>query len=109
MKLRRECGCAGVRSSGTEWIRQSGLAVDGDDWDARVMMLQRELSPPVFVAVVNYRRPLIASRVGCASARKLFFSSARWGWGSERGRGLAGRAITSTRGRKNVILILGRW
>ena len=72
------------------------------------MKLRRELSPPVFVVVVNYRRLLIASRVGCASARKLFFSSARWGWGSERGRGLAVRAITSTRGRKNGILILGR-
>ena len=35
------------RLGGTEWIRQSGLAVDGDDWDARVMMLRRELSPPV--------------------------------------------------------------
>ena len=49
-----------------------------------------------------------SSRVSCASARKLFFSRARRGWGSERGRGLAGRAITSTRGRKNGILILGR-
>lgn len=71
------------------------------------MKLRRELSPPVFVAVVNYRRHLIASRVSCASARKLFFSSAGRGWGSERGRGLEGRAITSTRGRKNGILILG--
>ena len=74
---------------------------------ARVMMLRRELSPPVFVVVVNYRRPLIASRVGCASARKLFFSSAERGWGSERGRGLAVRAVILLLGRKNGILILG--
>lgn len=64
-------------------------------------------APQVFVAVVNYRRHLIASRVGCASARKLFFSSARRGWGSERGRGLAGRGLSSTFRRKNGILILG--
>ena len=31
---------------GTEWIRQSGLAVDGDDWDA----------PPVFGAVARQLR-----------------------------------------------------
>ena len=73
------------------------------------MKLRRELSPPVFVVVVNYRRPLIASRVSCASERKLFFSSARWGWGSERGLAPPVRAITSTRGRKNGILIFGRW
>lgn len=71
------------------------------------MKFKRELSPPVFVSVVNYRRPLIASRVSLASARKLFFSSARRGCGPERGRGLEGRAITSTRVRKNGILILG--
>ena len=73
------------------------------------MMLRRELSPPAFVVVVNYRRHLIASRVSCASERKLFFSSARWGCGPERGRGLAVRAITSTLGKKNGILIFGRW
>ena len=78
-------------------MRQSGLAVDGDDGDA----------PPVFVAVVNYRRPLIASRVSRASARKLFFFSARWGGGSERGRGPAGRAVILLLWRKNGILILG--
>lgn len=55
------------------------------------------------------RRPCSwPSRVSCASARKLFFSSAGRGWGSERGRGLAGRAITSTLWKKNGILILGR-
>ena len=74
----------------------------------RGMKLRRELSPPVFVAVVNYRHPLIASRVSCASARKLFFSSARRGGGSERGRGLAVRAVILLLGRKNGILILGR-
>lgn len=71
------------------------------------MKLKLELSPPVFAVVVNYRRHLIASRVSCASARKLFFSSARMGWGSERGRGLVGRGLSSTRGKKNGILILG--
>ena len=35
------------RSVGTDLICQSRRAVDGDDWDARVMMLRRELSPPV--------------------------------------------------------------
>ena len=48
------------------------------------MKLRRELSPPVFVVVVNYRRPLIASRVGCASARKLFFP-AKGGGGARKG------------------------
>ena len=75
----------------------------------RVMMLRRELSPPVFVVVVNYRRHLIASRVSCASARKLFFSSAERGCGPERGRGLAGRGLSLLLWRKNGILILGRW
>ena len=51
---------------------------------------------------------LIASRVSGASARKLFFSSARRGWGSERGRGLDGRAVILLLRRKNDILILGR-
>ena len=72
------------------------------------MKLRRELSPPVFVVVVNYRRPLIASRVSCASARKLFFSSARWGCGPERGRAPAVRAVILLLRRKNGILILGR-
>ena len=42
-----------------------------------------------------------SSRVSCASARKLFFSSARWGWGSERGRGLAVRAVILSVWKKN--------
>ena len=66
-------------------MRQSGQAVDGDDGDARVMMLRRELSPPVFVVIVNYRRPLIASRVSCASARKLFFFQRKEGVGLGKG------------------------
>ena len=82
-------------------MRQSGQAVDGDE------VVARELSPPVFVAVVNYRRHLIASRVSRASARKLFFSSAERGWGSERGRGLAVRGLSLLLRRKNGILILG--
>ena len=102
MKLRRECGRAGVRSRDTEWIRLNAMK-----W-MRVIKLRRELSPPMFVAVVSYRRHLIESSVGCASARKLFFSSARRGWGSERGRGLAVRAVILLLRRKNGILILGR-
>ena len=35
MKLRRECGCSGVRSRGTGLRRLSGQAVDGDDRGAR--------------------------------------------------------------------------
>ena len=46
MKLRRECGRAGVMLLGTEWIRQGWQAVDGDDGDA----------PPVFVAVARQLR-----------------------------------------------------
>ena len=46
MTLERSCGRSLGRWSGTEWIRQSGLAVDGDDWDA----------PPVFVAVARQLR-----------------------------------------------------
>ena len=44
--LRRLSGRSLGRLVGTEWIRQSGLAVDGDDWDA----------PPVFVAVARQLR-----------------------------------------------------
>ena len=54
------------------------------------------------------RRCSWPSRVGCASARKLFFFSARRGCGPERGRGLAGRAVILLLRRKNGILILGR-
>ena len=70
-------------------MRQSGQAVDGDDWDA----------PPVFRgrrASVEHQRA------------NYFFSSAGRGWGSERGRGLAVRAVILLLGRKNGILILGR-
>ena len=80
---------AGVRSLGTglrRWVAGSVLikcARAGRR--SMAMKLRRELSPPVFVAVVNYRRPLIASRVSGAPERKLFFPSARWGWGSEGG------------------------
>ena len=50
------------------------------NYDARAgrpsmaMKLRRELSPP-----------LIASRVSCASERKLFFFGARWGVGLGKG------------------------
>lgn len=56
-------------------------------------------APPVFVAVARQLR---------ISAQIIFFSSARRGWGSERGRGLAVRGLSSTLRRKNGILILGR-
>ena len=79
-----------------------GCAVLNDDAGAvrpsmammgmRAIKLQRELSQPVFVAVVNYRRPLIASRVSCASARKLFFSSAREGVGLGKGARACGKS-----------------
>ena len=46
MKLRRECGRAGVMLRGTEWIRKGWQAVDDDDGDA----------PPVFVAVARRLR-----------------------------------------------------
>ena len=63
------------------------------------MKLRRELSPPVFVAVARRLR---------ISAKIIFFSSARWGCGPERGRGRAGRGLSLLLGRKNGILILGR-
>ena len=101
----------GNRFSWSFCRRALGCAVLNDDAGAvrpsNAIKLLSELSPPVFVVVVNYRHPLIASRVSCASERKLFFSSARWGWGSERGRGLAVRAVILLLGRKNGILILG--
>ena len=58
----------------------------------------RERTALIFMAGVH---SLIASRVSCASERKLFFSSARWGWGSERGRGLAVRAVILSVWKKN--------
>lgn len=82
MKLRSECGCAGVRSRARAVRRSNAMK-----WT------RRRCSWP--------------SRVGCASARKLFFSSARRGCGPERGRGLAGRGLSLLLRRKNGILILG--
>ena len=61
-------------------VRRS-MAMIGMSW----IKLRRELSPPVFVVVVNYRRPLIASRVSCASARKLFFFPAQGGGAVRKG------------------------
>ena len=46
MTLGRRVGRSLGRWVGTDWIRQSGLAVDGDDWDA----------PPVLVAVARRLR-----------------------------------------------------
>ena len=63
---------------------------------------------PSMAMIGMRRRCSWPSRVSCASARKLFFSSARWGWGSERGRGLEGRGLSLLLRRKNGILILGR-
>ena len=67
MKLRRGCGCSGVRSRGIMTAR--GECV-------------RERTARIFMAGVH---SLIASCVGCASARKLFFSSAGWGVRSGKG------------------------
>ena len=78
-------------------------------WVAGSVLIKCARAGRPSMAMIGMRRRCSwSSRVSCASARKLFFFSARWGWGSERGRGLEGRAITSTRGRKNGILILGR-
>ena len=92
-----------------------GRAVLNDDAGAfgrcggrSVLIDDARAGRPSMAMIGRRRRCSWPSRVGCASARKLFFSSARWGCGPERGPGLAGRAITSTRGRKNGILILGR-
>ena len=63
---------------------------------------------PSMAMIGMRRRCSWPSRVSCASARKLFFSSARWGCGPERGRGLAGRGLSLLLWRKNGILILGR-
>ena len=63
---------------------------------------------PSMAMIGMRRRCSCPSRVSCASKRKLFFSSAGRGWGSERGRGLEGRAVILSVWRKNGILILGR-
>ena len=49
------------------------------------------------------------SRVSGAPGRKLFFPGEGGGGGSERGRGLAVRAVILLLRRKNGILIFGRW
>ena len=69
-------------------MRQSGQAVDGDDWDAS----------PVFVAVARQLR---------ISAQIIFFQS-KEGVGLGRGRGLVVIGLSLTFRRKNGILILGR-
>ena len=92
-----------------------GLSVLNDDAGAG----RRSVARSVLIECARAGRPSMAmigmrrrcswpSRVSCASARKLFFSSARWGCGPERGRGLAGRGLSLLLGRKNGILILGR-
>ena len=77
------------RWSGQEvgrWVAGSVLIeYDREGRPSMEIKLLSELSPPVFVVVVNYRRPLIASRVGCASARKLFFSQRKVGVGLGKG------------------------
>ena len=73
------------------------------------MKLRRELSPPVFVVVVNYRRPLIASRVSCASARKLFFSRARRGVGLGKGARACGKSCHFATAEKKRYIDFGAW
>ena len=63
------------------------------------MKLRRECGR---AASVRCRRASVAHQ-----RANYFFSSARRGWGSERGRGLAGRGLSLLLRRKNVILILG--
>ena len=102
-------------------------SVCSGNWEGRmsvVLSVARYVSPALGCAVLIERaragRPSMAmigmrrrcswpSRVGCASARKLFFSSARRGCGPERGRGLAGRGLSLLLRKKNGILILWRW
>ena len=79
-----------------------GLSVAGS-----VLIECARAGRPSMALIGMRRRCSWPSRVSCASARKLFFSSARWGWGSERGRGLEGRGLSLLLGRKNGILILG--
>ena len=88
-----------VRSGGQSVSRAVLIEYSRAGRRSKAMKLKREL---VHAAGVRGRR---AS--SCASARKLFFSSARMGWGSERGRGLAVIAVILLLRRKNGILILG--
>ena len=75
----------------------------------RAVLIEYDRAGALSMAMMGTRRRCSwPSRVGCASARKLFFSRARRGWGSERGRGLAVRAVSLLLRRKNGILILGR-
>ena len=88
-----------------------GRAVLNDDAGAvgRSVLIECARAGRPSKAMIGMRRRCSwPSRVGCASARKLFFSSARWGCGPERGRGLAGRGLSLLLWKKNGILILGR-
>ena len=89
-----------------------GRAVLNDDAGAVRRSVARSVDGSVLIeyaragwpsmAMIGMRRPCSwPSRVSCVSARKLFFSSARRGWGSERGRGLAVRAVILSVWRKN--------
>ena len=95
----RAFGRSVVRSFGRSVVRSVLIehAIAGRRSNA--MKLRRELSPPVFVAVARRLR---------ISAKIIFFPAQGGGWGSERGRGLEGRAVILLLGRKNGILILGR-
>ena len=86
----------------------------GADYVARYLMMTLERSGRRSVliecaragwpsmAMIGMRRPCSwPSRVSCASERKLFFSSSRWGWGSERGRAPAVRAVILSVWKKN--------
>ena len=73
------------------------------------MKLKRELSPPVFVVVVNYRRHLIASRLSCASARKLFFFQRKEGVGLGKGARACGNSCHFDTREKKRNIDFGLW
>lgn len=85
-----------------------GRAVLNDDAGAvvrsvvRSVLIEHAIAGRRSNAMIGERRRCSwPSRVSCASARKLFFSSARWGWGSERGRAPACRAVILSVWKKN--------
>ena len=77
------------------------MNVDAQALGCAVLIEHARAGRPSMAMIGMRRRCSWPSCVGCASARKLFFSSARWGWGSERGRGLAVRAVILSVWKKN--------
>ena len=91
MKLRRECRCSGVRSRCTEWIRQSGLAVDGDDWDAQLVFVAVARRLRISAQIIFFQRKVgVGLGKGAARVRyschfdtrekKRYIDFGVWGW-----------------------------